>query len=168
MSSICGLCHEQGTGCCEFHHPDELSCQFGLTQGEIDEIIQHTGLKESDFIVEDTISLDYYMNLILINSIFEVVYRGMKRKKLITINNKCIFLTDSGCSLRAESRPIYCRMFPFWITEGTEKLLLIPSEYCLAQKNATNLFQVLRKFEIEKQQLQDIYQKLIDYTAQME
>lgn len=45
---------------------------------------------------------------------------------------RCIFLRSSGCLLPRQSRPYYCRLFPFWVVGA--RVTLLAAGGCLARR----------------------------------
>jgi hypothetical protein len=58
------------------------------------------------------------------------------RKRLrLKVNQagQCVFLGPKGCRLPEKSRPLYCRLYPFWFTTDNRLMVMISSA-CLAQE----------------------------------
>jgi len=60
---------------------------------------------------------------------------GDAHDRLTILNNgACSLLGASGCRLPRPARPLYCRLFPFWIRGGQE--LYFEFSQCQAQREA--------------------------------
>ena len=135
--NTCKKCHEIGKGCC-LMKATNISNQIGLTGYDIKKIIDFTGKQAEHFMITDTITDEYRESLVNnIHPIFNKIYPNNTRHRLKTINEQCIFLNDKGCKLPAEIRPIYCRLYPFWLSPDNSHIIVLSSYDCLAQARST-------------------------------
>lgn len=186
--SYCKICHENGTGCC-YLYEDDKKFMFGLTSSEILKISESTGIEPKNFVVLDTVPVDFYNSITSFSPIFKQTMPGRKRHRLLTYGDRCIFLGAGGCTLTYEVRPYYCRLYPFWFrvqftNQGSwfgkqviaeikdidcvvedkfldKELLLLISEKCLVQRDSNHYTEILRKLKLEKTELWVIFRELM-------
>lgn len=160
MSLICKECHEKLLGCCQYDgNPNDI--QIGITFPEMHRIMKEKNLSYADFIVKDEIE-ENIINLLStqIHPIFKGIFSGNLRFRLKTIEGKCVFLTDKGCSLSNESKPHYCKLYPFWLQKDSDKLQILLSEKCLAQKQAVNIPELMKIIGTDREEIVTIFRTL--------
>lgn len=151
---ICGICHQKGQGCC-FFTPSAADYIFPLSIGEIKKICLQEGYGFSDFIVQESVAKENYDFFVSFDENFAYLLPHFRKLRLRTVKNSCFFLTEKGCALHKESRPLYCRMYPFWVTEGAITVLV--SSSCLAQKEETNKLTLSQKTGNELDRIEELY-----------
>ncbi|PID27849.1 MAG: hypothetical protein CSB55_07310 [Candidatus Cloacimonadota bacterium] len=155
---ICGECHKIGDGCCLLK-PEFTDYLFGLTPYEVRRIKAETGLDKAEFTDDNIVSEDFLRALLKTDKNMIKMFPDRRRIHLKIKNGQCVFLTDSGCQLSAETRPFYCKLYPFWYSEG--RLILLKSSFCLAQKDAVSIYRIMRKLGAEEDELKEIYENFI-------
>jgi Fe-S-cluster containining protein len=163
MSDICKRCHESGTGCC-FVYAQSSSDQVGIFLDDIYIIQNHLNVEMGHFIVQDTVPDKYRKSLSThIHPIFDKLYHNNTRYKLKIIDQKCIFLSRSGCKLPVEIRPLYCRIYPFWFS-ANGNIMVLSSQQCLAQSKSTLSWKVVNEhFGYSEDYLKSIFAQILIY-----
>ncbi len=183
--NYCATCHKQTTGCCLIH--DENPFMFGLTINEIRKICNETNLSSEEFIDKDIVSEELFNDVVKLHSMFKQIFFNKQRLKLKVIDNKCVFLCGNGCKLSIQSRPHYCRLYPFWFKSYFIKddmplkqdiflnaeelrheaikvdlqLILLQSDRCLAQKNVISYDKILSRLSMDIENLKSIFLDLL-------
>ena len=70
----------------------------------------------------------------------------------------CIFLGPIGCLLPEKARPLYCRLFPFWVING--RVGFFTFDLCLAQKDARSVNKVKKRLKMKTSQILPLYEAL--------
>jgi Fe-S-cluster containining protein len=70
----------------------------------------------------------------------------------------CVFLSDTGCILPRPNRPLYCKIFPFWIKDNAIHNFAMPS--CLAQKENIGRAGLLRCFNQDENRVRLLYEDI--------
>jgi Fe-S-cluster containining protein len=84
---------------------------------------------------------------------------GSSHLRLATdADGKCAFLGGMGCVLTDEQRPLFCRLFPFWI--AGEQLYIFEYERCLQIRTAQSFPEILAAFGTTLEALGDLYDRL--------
>ena len=109
MLSPCVCCARSGHSCCQGY-------QIPLTAGDIQRVAEFLG--NTDFYrievpVFDDISPDYDPSWLPLIEEPDHRVRVLKR----TPEKRCSLLTESGCQLPWERRPLICRLYPYTYTE---------------------------------------------------
>lgn len=161
MSAVCKICHELKQGCCLYPENNE-GTQIGLTFNEIFRIMKVTNLTYNDFIEKDTVepTVTEFLSS-SVHPVFSAIFPDNVRLKLKIINGKCIFLSEKGCRLPVNSRPHYCRLYPFWFKQDNESLLILLSDSCLAQQQCQTIAELFKVFQTNKEKLSKIFKKLL-------
>ena len=152
MSHICANCHQRGTGCCSLRQ-DNNQGYIGITTEDIKRIKEHLNINQEDFIVEEFKSDEEIKTLIkYIHPIFEKLYANNRCFRLKTIDNHCVFLEKIGnnqygaCVLPEEIKPLYCRIYPFWMTPDNNYISILTSNECLAQRESSLSWNIVNKY----------------------
>ena len=150
-----------GSGCC-FMKETNIPNQIGITQNDINKIKGFTGKAEKDFIITDKVSKEYKESLAVnIHPIFNEIYDNNTRHRIKTYNERCIFLKDGGCELPPEIRPIYCRLYPFWLSPDNKHIIVLSSYDCLAQTKSTLSWKAVNEhFNYNEEHLKKLFSEL--------
>lgn len=71
----------------------------------------------------------------------------------------CVFLSATGCTLPKESRPWFCRIFPFWAVKN--RLQCFQAEDCVAvRESGGNFSAVLDSFCVSPEEVLEHYKRL--------
>ena len=164
MGRICKVCHQIGRGCCVLKSTD-IIYQIGIFYGEIQLIKEKMNMEEWEFIVRDTVANDYRESLSTsIHPLFDKIYYKNTRFRLKTIDEKCVFLTDEGCNLPEDIRPLYCRIYPFFPSDkGDQYINVLSSHECTAQYKSTHSWAIVNEhFQYNKEYLYDLFKQFKD------
>jgi len=140
-----------------------IDYMFGLTKQEIKIIERTTGLKRCDFVVIDKVKDDFLKKISDRHPVFLKIMNNGIRHRLKIFNDKCVFLDLNGCKLPLNSRPVYCRLYPFWFTHDL-RLMFIASGKCLAISNALSHENVLAIMGDKKSDLVKLFKRLLKYA----
>ncbi len=155
--TICATCHTGSGGCCRIE-PGFESLMFGLLPQEVERISLDTGMSADHFTVTDKPRCDFIRELATWFPPQAEILRDGTRRRLMTTNGACIFLTDRGCNLDQEARPFYCRIYPFrFDLQGN--LSLTRSKACLAQQDALSVYSVMRKLGVSREELEELWNR---------
>jgi Fe-S-cluster containining protein len=161
---ICARCHHLGRGCCVLHK-GEADSMFGLTMGEIKFISRASGLKPRQFMEQDEISPEFEKTLSRLHPVFQKTIPDRKRLRLkVNQAGQCVFLGPKGCRLPEKSRPLYCRLYPFWFTTDNRLMVMISSA-CLAQEGAASWREVLARMGMEEAALRELFTQLLQLAS---
>jgi len=88
----------------------------------------------------------------------------------LTPRGHCVFLGATGCMMRMEDRPYYCRLYPFWFIG--KRLSGFASSACLAVQCSPSLTGLCSLFNTSESALWDLYTRLrvawgIDHHVEM-
>jgi Fe-S-cluster containining protein len=89
----------------------------------------------------------------------EVFQTSGSHWRLKTAGNDCVFLTKSGCLLPRECRPLYCRLFPFWIFGG--KIVLMDAVNCLGAHEAVSVQEALKLFRVSADEISALFHHMM-------
>jgi len=73
-------------------------------------------------------------------------------------NGACALLTPTGCALPREARPLYCRLFPFWILAGRERYFEL--DFCEAQREASGGAGLKLRLSMTSAGIREMYNEL--------
>jgi Fe-S-cluster containining protein len=162
---LCALCHQQGHGCCQASAEGQKQ-MFGLTQGEIALISQASGLKPDQFCLADQAEPRFLEFLDAIHPVFRQTMPGGRRVRLrLDEDYRCVFLTATGCRLPTAARPLYCRLYPFWVNPYG-RLMVLMSDQCLAQQGARSWREVMKRLGQNEADLRRLFARLTELAAQ--
>lgn len=138
---------------------------FGLTQGEIAQISQASGLAPDQFCVADRAEPWFLEFLDSIHPVFRQTMPGGRRLRLrLDEQYRCVFLSERGCRLPTGARPLYCRLYPFWVNPH-DRLMVLTSPICLAQKGARSWREVLKRLGQDEAELRRLFADLQELAA---
>lgn len=158
---VCGRCAEVGPTCCRLTPGQEELCfpVSDLEKGRILEVAPDAG----GFVLAPNSAafLDNMMRLFpserrMVRSLFPE--RKFHTRLATGRDGSCRFLRQGGCSLPTESRPYYCRLFPFWMSEG--RLVTFDCRDCLAQRECKSVGRLLEALNSSTALLRDLHGRL--------
>lgn len=162
---LCALCHQQGHGCCQASAEGQAQ-MFGLTQGEVALISQASGLEPEEFCLTDQAEPWFLEFLASIHPVFLQTMPGGRRLRLrLDDDYRCVFLSATGCRLPTPARPLYCRLYPFWVNPY-DRLMVLTSPTCLAQKDARSWREVLKRLGQDEEELRRLFARLSELASQ--
>lgn len=166
--SLCARCHEEGRGCCRASE-EGLASMFGLTMGEVALISQVSGLKPDQFSVADRASEEFLEFLDSIHPLFrQTMPEGRRRRLRLDAGYACVFLSPQGCRLPTPARPLYCRLYPFWLTPQGGRLMVLRSELCMAQEGARSWREVMLRLDQDEGHLRQLFGRMVELAAEHE
>ncbi len=71
---------------------------------------------------------------------------------------RCVFLDPKGCLLPDKARPLYCRLFPFWVI--SDRVAFFPFEFCQAQKGTRSVNKIIKRLKMNTSQVFSLYHEL--------
>ncbi|MBS2023632.1 MAG: YkgJ family cysteine cluster protein [Deltaproteobacteria bacterium] len=146
--SVCGRCVAAGGGCCT----SEPGI-FGppLTRADEERIAAATGLTPRKFVHVRSVDAEEQRAWEEdVPSAKGIVVRG-KVRSLARPDGRCLLLTERGCSLPLDARPLQCRLFPF-VVRG-RSLTVQPAGECLAVREADGISSLARQLRTSAQEL---------------
>jgi len=163
---ICIECSRVFPTCCVA--PDNRREEMTvLSADEVTMILSETGYKNcSQYIAEVPNSKDFFKKLASLfpYNVEEIIAKnkpGAHHYRIrIKKDNRCSFLTDTGCLLPYNSRPWFCRIYPFWVMDG--EVELFTNNQCLALLRSSGISQVYDLFNTNEQEVVELYSKLKD------
>jgi len=118
-------------------------------------------LSYGDFIIKENIDASIVKVISEnIHPVFAKIFHANLRFKLKTIDDKCIFLSDKGCTLSDHAKPHYCKLYPFWLTKDSDYVQVLLSEKCLAQTKAHNISDLLKLIGTDRDEIFTIFKNL--------
>ncbi|MCL1826929.1 MAG: hypothetical protein FWG20_02710 [Candidatus Cloacimonetes bacterium] len=140
-----------------------MSEQIGIFYPEVKDIATKMNITEADFIIKDTVPDEFRLSMReAVHPIFDSIYYQNIRFKLKTVNDFCVFLSDTGCTLPNDIRPVYCRIYPFFPSkQGDKYITVLSSHECLAQNKSTNSWTIVNEhFGYSHEYLQVLFAKM--------
>ena len=161
MDNICARCHKMGLGCCFFKETAN-NIQIGIFYDDILKIEGFIGQDKNHFIVREEISNNIRESLSKkAHPVFDKIYHKNSSFKLKVVDGQCIFLADSGCKLPEDKRPLYCRIYPFWLSFDNRHINVLSSYDCLAQKKSTLSWAVVNQhFGYSEEYIRELFREI--------
>ncbi|MDD4155064.1 MAG: GNAT family N-acetyltransferase [Candidatus Cloacimonetes bacterium] len=168
MSHICADCHKQGKGCCLINEHNNQG-YIGISINDINRIKEYSQINQKEFIIEEY-KTDQEINLLVkhYHPIFEKIYTDNRCFRLKTIDNHCIFQKKTGknkfgqCILPDEVRPLYCKIYPFWMTTDNKYITILPSNECLAQRESSISWTMVNKyFNYTEEHIKNLFSQIL-------
>jgi Fe-S-cluster containining protein len=162
--SVCARCAGKGPTCCQTTAPADDFC-FPVSAGEELWLIPYMeGRAVTCTAVTGTLFQQRLKSLFPNERrrVAEVFPKGgMHRRLALDREGRCILLSPSGCSIPREARPLYCRLFPFWVVD--ERLTFLSHGDCLAQYGTPAISDILRRLDTSAEEILSIYRRLRHY-----
>jgi Fe-S-cluster containining protein len=161
-SRACALCAEVSLTCCQLNPGQEEFC-FPLSGLEVALLDRHLPRTDGCFVSMPN-SYAFLQALAHLFPFGSEILRqrfplGSSHLRLATdAEGKCVFLGGMGCVLSDEHRPLFCRLFPFWIVG--EQLYIFEYERCLQIRTAQSLPEILAAFGTTVEALGNLYDRL--------
>lgn len=133
--SVCARCARHGGTCCTLRPGEEEYC-FPVSAAER-VAMEAAGARPEHFIRQENTPA-FVANLARLfpgeDARLARLFppRGEHDRLAILPGGACALLGPEGCLLPRGARPLYCRLFPFWIAEG--RRLFFEMESCQAQR----------------------------------
>ncbi|WP_460139038.1 YkgJ family cysteine cluster protein [Salidesulfovibrio brasiliensis] len=158
---VCARCAQQGPTCCRLEAGQEEVCfPLSVTEQErIREVLPDTGGFEQE--PNSRAFINNVRRLFpnedeAVHELFPV--KGTHVRLALGKDGSCRFLGPNGCVIPKESRPYYCRLYPFWITGG--EVLVFDSPTCLARRECRSINCMFRVIETNAATVRDLYGRL--------
>lgn len=161
--AVCAQCAKQSLTCCSVS-PAGLDSCFPLSGAEI-EAIRFAGYPENEkWYVLTANNRPFRKNLFRLfpgekqslNRLFAL--NGSHARLAVNAEYKCCFLTSAGCSLPREVRPVFCRLYPFWVTWS--KITYFKAANCLVANRCSHLQEILRALKMTEEEIYALYREL--------
>lgn len=159
---ICGRCAAAGSTCCELAPGHEELC-FPISEMERHRIGEQVGLSLGAFTPEaNSRAFVASMRRLFpregrrVEALFPETGRHLRLS--VTPEGRCVFLRADGCRLPRAARPYYCRLFPFWMTDG--RVTAFAAAGCLVHRQGRTVAGMLRLLEATEGQVRDLHGRL--------
>ncbi len=162
-TSICAICAQNGPTCCQLGQ-GQADFLFPLSSVEKEAITACDRWKNVCFTSRTSNSTRFISRLLNIfpNDLdkIQTLYpeHGNHEQLSIDKQGSCVFLGPMGCHLPEQARPLYCRLFPFWVIDG--RVGFITFDLCLAQKGARSVNKVMKRLKMNNSQILPLYEAL--------
>lgn len=162
-TTICATCAQNGPTCCQLGQ-GQADFSFPLSRVETQIISVCDRWQGMRFTVRVSNSSRFISRL---KNLFpsdldriQALYpeHGRHEHLLTDECGRCVFLGPVGCLLPGNTRPLYCRLFPFWVIGG--RVGFFPFELCQAQKSARSVNKVMRCLNMNTSQIFSLYHEL--------
>ncbi len=156
---ICVRCAAQGKTCCELSGGDEEFC-FPLSDAERAAILDAGFTPESFVLVPNTPDFVEQLAHLMPDLAVEAAFPpdGSHWRLATTAEGRCVFLGQSGCVLARTIRPMYCRLFPFWLYQG--ELTWFTAEECLAAAECATPSAMSRSMGLTKAEILELFRAM--------
>jgi Fe-S-cluster containining protein len=161
-SRACVLCAEEPLTCCQLNPGQEEFC-FPLSGLEVTLLHRHLPKTDGCFVSMP----NSYAFIQAFTHLFpfrrEILRQrfplGSSHLRLATdAEGKCVFLGEMGCVLSDDHRPLFCRLFPFWIVG--EQFYIFEYEKCLPIRTVKSFPEILAAFGTTVETLGYLYGRL--------
>jgi Fe-S-cluster containining protein len=162
--SVCARCAGQGPTCCQTSSDADDLC-FPVSAGEAVWLRPYatdgaaTCSAVTSVIFQQRLKSLFPSERRRISSVFPL--GGKHRRLVLTSEGKCVFLAPTGCRIPRGARPLYCRIFPFWVVD--ERLTFLSHDGCLAQGRQPVLGDLLHRLHTSAEEILSIYLRLRHY-----
>ena len=162
-TSICAVCAQNGPTCCQLRQ-EYADLSFPLSRVEKETIAAYERWKGVCFTVQAANSVQLISrleflfpdDLDIIKTLFPE--NGRHERLLTNKLGHCVFLGPMGCLLPEKARPLYCRLFPFWVIGG--RVAFFPFNLCQAQKGSRSVKKVMMRLQVDTSQILPLYNAL--------
>jgi Fe-S-cluster containining protein len=158
---VCARCAGQGPTCCQTTADADDLC-FPVSPAEELRLIPFAGGRPATCRVVTSARFQQRVKSLFPGARRRVASAfpcgGSHRRLLLTAEGSCFFLSPGGCSIPRAARPLYCRLFPFWVVD--ERLTFLSHEGCLAQREAPPPGVLLRLLDTSAEEILSIYHRL--------
>lgn len=158
---VCARCARIGPTCC-FVTPGEEQACFPLSVAEKDRIREALPDVGAFAMVPNSPRfLEHMLKLFPRDEarVRELFPERKEHMRLATdAQGNCRLLGPEGCLLPVESRPYYCRVFPFWFQRG-QLTAFLPAD-CLAAREKRSVAGLLKTFGVAPVRLRELFGRL--------
>ena len=162
-TSICAICAQNGPTCCQLGQ-GQAGFLFPLSSVEKEAITACDRWKNVCFTLMTSNSTRFISRLLNIfpndlDKILALYPKHGNHEHLSTDKRgNCVFLGPMGCLLPEKARPLYCRLFPFWVIDS--RVAFFTCDLCLAQKSARSVNEVMKRLKMNTSQILLLYEAL--------
>ncbi len=162
-TTICAICAQNGPTCCQFGQ-GAAGYGFPLSGVEMKILSACDRRQEMCFTIRVPNSTQFISrvknhfpdDLDRIQALYPE--HGHHEHLATDERGRCVFLGPTGCLLPGKSRPLYCRLFPFWIIG--DRVVFFPFALCLAQNSARSVRKVMKCLKMNNPQILSLYYEL--------
>lgn len=160
--NICARCSKINRTCCRIQPENAVNC-FPLSGPEIKELNRY--FNGENPVLRTKNSVEFVRNLKkLIPDEKKAIVKefpedGTHQRLKTTEDGSCILLGDRGCILPWRARPLYCRLYPFWVYKG--KITLFDDPDCLALQEKMQLRQILSLLGTTGREILDMHSEML-------
>lgn len=161
--NLCARCAEVNPTCCRLKPGEEEHC-FPLSEMERDRILDVAGETGAFVQMQNTSQFTDNIKALfpgdeeLVERLFPTTEHKVHLRLAITPKGACVFLSPSGCTLPRDTRPYYCRLFPFWVLG--EQLVTFEARRCLVSHQARSPREGLRLVGLTEPALRELHGRL--------
>ena len=156
---VCRRCADRGRTCCAIASGDEEFC-FPISIPEMSAIRSAGQGEESFVLAPNTPGFVEQLAFLMPDRDIEAAFplQASHWRLATTAHGKCIFLSESGCSLERGVRPLYCRLFPLWLFHG--QLTWFTAEECLANEECSSLATMLGAMGMDSDEVRFLFRDM--------
>lgn len=159
--TVCKRCALQGPTCCRLEPGQDEFC-FPLSQKEKERIQDFQPDAGGFALQENTEGFLVHVQRLFPDEqdFIRELFPPRKFHFRLAVDDKgaCRFLGSAGCRIPQELRPYYCRLFPFWVVNGT--ISVFDAVSCLARREAVHLLRLYDIFGLNAAQVRDLMGRL--------
>ncbi|OIO05825.1 MAG: hypothetical protein AUJ49_00750 [Desulfovibrionaceae bacterium CG1_02_65_16] len=159
--SACARCALRCGTCCTLRPGDEEFC-FPLSHAERKRM-KAAGAQARHFVRQDNTQA-FVGNIKRLfpdegAAVEQLFPPASAHDRLATLpDGACALLGPAGCTLPREARPLYCRLFPFWIRAGRERYFEL--DFCEAQREASGGAGLKKRLGMTSADILQLYHEL--------
>lgn len=162
-TTVCAICAQNGPTCCQLGQ-EKPNFSFPISYAEKEIISACDRWQGTCFTIRVPNSIRFLSRLKILfpNDLdrIKALYPEHSRHEHLSTDGqgRCIFLSPRGCLLPDKARPLYCRLFPFWVICG--RTAFFPFALCQAQKGTGSVSKVMRRLKMNTSRILSLYQQL--------
>lgn len=160
-TDVCARCAKVSGTCCTLSPGQEEYC-FPLSARERADM-ERAGARDEHFFSQanteaflDNICRLFPGEAAAIQALFPT--NGVHDRLAVSAAGACLLLGPQGCLLPRVARPLYCRLFPFWLRAGRQ--LYFEFSTCLAQAEARDGAGLLGRLDMTAAGVRQLYLEL--------
>ena len=159
---ICARCAAHSGTCCRMQPGNEELC-FPLSRSEWQRIVEHCNDKGGFASQPNTKPFLQCMKRLFpadekrLEAIFPP--HGEHLRLASDNEGRCLFLSAAGCTLPRETRPWYCRLFPFWFMPNGMLTMFTPDE-CLVYLESRSVRDAMQELGVTENELRLMFGRL--------
>ena len=160
-ATVCARCAERSGTCCSLTPGEEEFC-FPLSASERAAMTaagagpEHFARQENTAAFADNLCRLFPGEEERIRALFPLA--AAHDRLALSPAGECLLRGSEGCVLPQEARPLYCRLFPFWVRGGQR--MYFEFEECLALREGRGAAGLLRRLGITEAHVRHLYTEL--------